>query len=117
MSEKNAERTPPSLQEREQIVELEQQEEARLQKALAELADTKVEAEREWEEKKRQAEEKAKAEANEQLRQYKETELKRILEEGEMQAEAEAKNIRQTAKKHMPAVVKSLLEKMSHQTF
>lgn len=100
----------PSLRDRDQIVNLEEKEEARVQKALADVAEAKMHAERESDEKKKMAEEKAKSEAQEELKRYKDSDLQKILAESEAQSETDAKELGQKAKKRIPAVIDELVE-------
>jgi hypothetical protein len=100
-----------------QVLELEKKEEERVQQALSKISEEDEKLKREWEEKERAAETKARAEATEELKNYKDTELAKILEEGEEHTAAERKAIETAHKKHSPAIVKSLVETVLDPSF
>jgi hypothetical protein len=100
-----------------QVVALEQQEEERVQQALAKISEEEEKLKREWEEKERAAEAKARSEANEELKSYKDKELAQIIEQGEERTAAERKTIEATHKKQSPAIVKSLVETVLDPSF
>jgi hypothetical protein len=94
-----------------EVVALEHKEEERVRSALAAIAEESQRTHGEFEQQQRNAEMKAKNEANDDLKEYKDKELARILKEGEEQTATARKEIESQYKKHAPAVVKSLVEK------
>lgn len=105
------------LQGYTQVMELEKKEEERVQKALAVIAHEEEKTKAEWEEKVKAAEAQARAEANEELKQYKDTELARIIAEGEKHTAEERKHIESSHKKNVSAVVKTLTETVLDPSF
>jgi translation elongation factor EF-G len=100
-----------------QVVELEKQQEDRVRDALAELTQEEQKLRSDLEDQARNAEQKAKSLANEELKEYKDKELARILQEGENQTEDGLKHIESGYKKHAPNIVKSLTETVLDPSF
>lgn len=100
-----------------QVIEIEQKEEERVRAALATIAEEQERLTDEGAERLRMAEMKAKADAGEELKNYKDQELARIVSEGEAQTDAHLKAIDTRYKKQSPALVTSLTEKLLDPSF
>jgi hypothetical protein len=94
-----------------EVVALEQKEEERVKSALAAIAEEDQKVRNEFADQLRQTEMKTKTDANEELKEYKDKELARILHEGEEHTVAARMEIESHYKKHAPAAVKTLVEK------
>lgn len=105
------------LQGYTQVMELETKEEERVKKALNVIAHEEEKARAEWEEKMKTADAKTRSEANEELKQYKDTELARIISEGEKHTAEERKHIESNHKKNVSGVVKTLTETVLDPSF
>lgn len=94
----------------EMIVEHEEKEDRRVEEALQALAAEERVARTSYEELQRIEEEKAREQAKEELRTYRDQELGSLLQQAQEMTMKEADALRIAAKKHAPALIRKLTD-------